>query len=134
MTAQQLADRLNGRQYGAEMTIGERAVAIANGLVVVYGYSDDNMELAGAIEEEVPCYEGGSIYIGADGKLVEPCGEPCAHCSIEQQMEHEVEAVWDREGYSWIYETNIPHATFDILEGAEKYCRGIVFSIKDLGK
>ena len=43
-----------------------------------------------------------------------------------------MKAVWGEEGYSWTYETAIPHATFEILEDEEKYCRGIVFDIKDL--
>jgi hypothetical protein len=43
-----------------------------------------------------------------------------------------IEVVWDAEGYSWIYETEIPHAVFDILEDGEKFCRGIVFDIRSL--
>ena len=34
--------------------------------------------------------------------------------------------------YTWVYHTEIPHACFDIVEGNEKYCRGIVFSLNDL--
>jgi hypothetical protein len=43
-----------------------------------------------------------------------------------------IEAVWDRDGFSWVYETKIPHATFIIKEDDDNYCRGIVFSIDDL--
>lgn len=34
-------------------------------------------------------------------------------------------------GYSWIYQTDIPHATFEIVEGDDPYCRGIVFALAD---
>ncbi len=134
MTTQELADKLNGREYGSEITKEEAAQAAVDGLVVVFGHSDDNMELRGAIDEEVGCYDGGQVYINADGKLVEPCGEPCAHCNVEQLMEYPLRAVFLWGEYTWVYETNIPHATFDILEDGEKYCRGIVFSIKDMKK
>ena len=35
---------------------------------------------------------------------------------------------------SWSYLTDIPHKTFDIMEDGEIYCRGIVFSLDDLGE
>lgn len=50
---------LNGREYGDEITREEEAMAKAHGLVVVFGYSDDNMEFCGAITDEVGCYDGG---------------------------------------------------------------------------
>jgi hypothetical protein len=43
-----------------------------------------------------------------------------------------IEAIWGKDGYSWTYKTDIPHATFDIFEDGEKFCRGIVFDIKSL--
>ena len=45
---------------------GARAAKDA-GLVVVYGYSDDNVEFSGAIDEEVGAYEDTTIYITKDG-------------------------------------------------------------------
>lgn len=44
-----------------------------------------------------------------------------------------VEAVWHDDGNPcWTYETDIPHATFDIVEGDEVFCRGIVFELSAL--
>lgn len=43
-----------------------------------------------------------------------------------------ITAIWDNYGYSWTYKTTIPHETFEIMEGEQKYCRGIVFSTDDL--
>jgi hypothetical protein len=31
----------------------------------------------------------------------------------------------------WTYSTVIPHATFDIMDADEIYCRGVVFHAKD---
>ena len=43
-----------------------------------------------------------------------------------------IKSLWDREGFSWILETEIPHSTFVIMEDGETYCRGIVFSLEDV--
>ena len=39
----------------------EERLAKENGLVVVFGYSDDNIELRGAINNEAGCFDGGSF-------------------------------------------------------------------------
>ncbi len=31
-----------------------------------------------------------------------------------------------------VYNTNIPHVTFDVMENNDKYCKGIVFKLSDL--
>lgn len=41
MDKKQFAEMLNGRQYGEEITKEEATQACENGLVVVFGYSDD---------------------------------------------------------------------------------------------
>ena len=50
-TAKQFADLLNGREILKEITKEEEKTAKENGLLVLYGYSDDNIELAGEVEE-----------------------------------------------------------------------------------
>ncbi len=47
-----------------------------------------------------------------------------------------INIIWHDEegGPCWTYETDIPHATFDIMEDGEKYCRGTVLDIKSLGE
>ena len=53
MTAKELAEILSGREVGEEIIWGEERDIKDAGLVVVYGYSDDNVELCGAINDEV---------------------------------------------------------------------------------
>jgi hypothetical protein len=133
MTKEELAARLNGREYGGEMTEDEERMAKAAGLVVLFGASDDLAEFRGAINDEAGCYDGGQIMLSG-GKISE---EPDCDCrwakaawEEAQKYAQRIKAVWCGEGdYSWTYKTEIPHATFDVLEGDEKFCRGIVFEL-----
>ena len=69
MTAKELAEMLSGREYGMEITKEEERQAAAAKLVVVYGYSDDNVEFRGAIDEEIGAYEEATIYLTSVGIL-----------------------------------------------------------------
>ncbi|MBQ7756453.1 MAG: hypothetical protein IJ031_03125 [Oscillospiraceae bacterium] len=110
MTIYELAERLDGREYRNEMTPIEEERAKELGFVVVYGYSDDNAEFRGAIDDEIGCFDGGRIYENGDKYI---------------------DAVWCESEFTWTYKTNIPHAVFNIYDDEEKYCRGIVFSTKE---
>jgi len=133
MTANELAVKLNNLQYQSDDIEDFHNVAKDNNLIIVFGASDDLMEFRGAIYDEVGCYGGGIAYI-QDGVLLQnKCdNDACPYFETEKQISTKIEAVWNQEGYSWIYKTEIPHKTFDILEDEEKYCRGIVFSLADL--
>jgi hypothetical protein len=133
MKTNELANILNGREYGNEIASDEIEQAKQNNLVVVFGYSDDNMELRGAINDEIGCYDGGYTFVTSSGLLENKCDcDECPYFEKEKKGAQEIIAKWDVEGYSWVYETNIPHATFDIYENGELYCRGIVFSLDDV--
>lgn len=132
MTKEELAKMLNGREYHEEMTKDEMELAKQHGLVVVFGYSDDNMEFNGAIEDEIGCYDGGHVYLKDGDILKNECDdEDCPYFERQKSHAWRIDAVWDADGYSWIYKTDIDHATFDIMEDGEKYCRGIVFHVND---
>ncbi len=125
----EFAEKLNGRQYRNELTKELEAYAKENGIVVVFGASDDLMELRGAIDEECDCWGGETFWISENGKVY---SAQYAHLANGQVLR--VDANWCPKGskYSWEYETFIPHETFDIMEDDEPYCRGIVFYLKDL--
>ena len=112
MTIYEFAEGLNGREYLNEITPIEAQRAKELGFVVVFGYSDDNAEFCGAIDDEVDCYNGGVIF---------------------EQSNKYINAIWCEDDYAWTYETNIPHATFDIYDDGEKYCKGIVFEMQKGG-
>jgi len=138
MTKEELAALLNGRQYREEITESECAIAKQSGLVVLFGYSDDNAEFRGAWDDELSCYDGGEFKVNRKGPIMMPDDDERSVLKRFGVLEQvigggvDVEAKWNAEGYSWIYPTAIPHATFDIMEDGDKYCRGIVFSISDL--
>lgn len=142
MNKQQLAKLLNGREMGEEIDVSEEKLAKDNGLVVVFGYSDDNIEFRGAIDDEIGCYvsqDGGykTIKITKQGILpvwedVKDDEELAAMYIHNKKNFKEIRAFWGKNDYSWSFKTVIPHVCFDILEGEEKFCKGIVFDIKDL--
>lgn len=137
MTAEELANALDHREITCKITKEEERQAAENGLVIVFGYSDDNAEFCGAIDDEVGCFGGGTIYLAKDGILPEPeCveGDHCPYFSTVKKAAKRIEAVWSEtpDTPCWTYETDIPHETFRIFEDGEVWCVGIVFSIKDL--
>jgi len=138
MTAKELAEMLSGREVGEEIVMGEERDIKDAGLVVVYGYSDDNVEFCGAINDEVGSYDGDTVYLTKNGILEGPacyCAEDC-ECPYfvkEREKAKTIKAVWhDEGGPCWTFETDIPHETFTVTEDGEPWCIGIVFSITDL--
>ena len=137
MTAKELADMLNGREAGGEVVWGEERDIKDAGLVAVYGYSDDNVEFSGAINDEVGAYNGATIYITTAGVLKEPdCDrDDCPYFAKEREKAKTIKAVWNDNfgGPAWTFETDIPHETFTIVDDGEPWCIGLVFSMADLG-
>lgn len=137
MTKEQLAEMLNGSQYPFRLSREIKDAAKLADLVVVYGASDDLMEFEGAIYDEHDCYDGGQCLIDREGII--PSWENVQDNEAEAEAYFNrkrharlIKAIWDEGGYSWQYETAIPHACFDILEDWDTYCKGIVFSLEDL--
>lgn len=135
-TKEVFAAWITGREYGDETTATEKVIAEENGLVVMFGYSDDNVELCGAIDDEVSARDGTTISFLNGEILTSKCeDENCPYFKELEKSPHikKVEALWCKEGeYSWTFKTDIPHATFEILEDGEKFCRGIVFNIDSI--
>lgn len=127
MTKEQLAANLHRREYPLELLREEVASARDPGLVIVYGSSDDLIEFEGAIHDEGVGYDTFTVKIGHEG-IIPQFGV----LDTAQKHGREIKAIWNRDNISWQYETDIPHATFEIMEDGEIYCRGIVFSIHDL--
>jgi hypothetical protein len=135
MTPQEAAAKLDGGEYRKEVSV-EMARALRDaGLVAVYGASDDLMEFEGAIREEVGCYDGGTALLTRAGLLNNECeNDDCPHFAKIKEMATPIHANWDERGFSWTYETSIPHAKFVIKEDGENYCEGIVFALADVSE
>lgn len=134
MTKDEAAAELNGKKYGSEGTKGFFSAMKESGLVAVFGASDDLMEFRGAIEDEVGCYGGGAAYLTKDGLLTNDCdeGDRCPYFAKIRQQAAPIKAEWDERGFSWVYETDIPHVKFVIREDDVNYCEGIVFALADV--
>jgi hypothetical protein len=139
MSKEKLATELSGIQYPAHrsITADQIAAAKAAGLVIVFGASDDLMELEGAIRDELGCYDGGTALIDAEGLLPEreniEDDDGLQEYFKRKPAAKKIKALWCKEdGYSWTYSTDIPHATFDVMDGDDHYCRGLVFALADL--
>lgn len=111
MTLNEFAKMLDGREYLNEIKKEEEALAKELGFVVVFGYSDDNAELRGAIYDEIGCFDGGKLE--------------------HKDLPDVIYAKWfDREAnVPWSYKTSIPHETFKIYEDGDYWCIGIVCDI-----
>jgi hypothetical protein len=139
MTKEELAAKLDGIEYPAHRTITADLIQEAKdaGLVILYGASDDLMEFAGAAREEIGGYDGGTALVDASGVLperdsLEEDDEIAAYVQRKKAAK-QIEALWRKEpGYSWTYKTDIPHATFEVMEDGGHCCRGIVFSLAGL--
>lgn len=137
MTANELAAKIDGREYGYDIFSDVKAEAKRDGLVIVYGMSDDLMEFEGAINDEADVYCGEEIAVTPDGIFEGPnceCGKfACPYYREAIKNVKKIKALWCETEYAaWSYKTDIPHSTFQIMEDGEVYCIGIVFSVEDL--
>lgn len=139
MTREDAAAVLNGSEYGNEGSRETFAQMKGAGLVAVFGASDDLIEFRGALYDEIGAYDGTSLRI--DGEGIVPTFDAVSDTGDEDQVgdyfrrKHgaaSIDALWAAEaGYSWTFRTSIPHATFEVVEDGEPYCRGIVFALVD---
>lgn len=135
MDAKKLAALLDGRQMGSEITEEEEALAREAGLVVVFGYSDDNVELRGAIDAEVSAYNGTTVRLDGADVLENDCeNESCPH--FERAM---AQAPFFRAGWcapdakaAWTFRVPWPHEMFTVFEDGEPFCLGVVFALSDV--
>lgn len=118
---QDMAMKMSGVQHGNEEQF--RDELREKNMSIIFGYSDDCMEADGVMYDEYPVFDGGSAAI------LDEC-----FVAVAGHAYTEVFAIWndDKDGASWRYEAEFPHAEFLIFDGEELYCRGIVFSIDDL--
>lgn len=148
MTPQEFAARLNGRQYRSELTAEEAREAKRLGLVVIYGASDNLLEFDGAISDELGAHDGTEARVDQRGVLAsfeDLVGRTEDESEFELYFRRKaagfaiVKAFWcprkdevSEPWASWSIETEVPHATFDIMEDGELFCRGVVLRLADL--
>jgi hypothetical protein len=159
LTKELLAEKLMNRQYRDEITEEEERLAKENNLVVIFGASDDLIELRGAITEEIGY--GNQIFITKNGLLQNECDQNdeddiCPYFlkirneMVKNKTAVEIKSCYGGEDVSpeffqaigkpdWCYifdPTVISIATFDIFEDYDDeknyYCCGIVIDLDEL--
>jgi len=147
MNTKEWAEKLNNIEYPADEIWDMRKELENDGIVVVYGASDDLMELEGAIYDEYEAYDeetyywfGKSFvsndkineflnYVDDDFYAFKPLIEPL----FEKNSERSYITSKPGKDCQFEYETNIPNVEwFDVMEDGELYCKGFVFNKNDL--
>jgi hypothetical protein len=137
-TIEQFARLLDGREYGEEITEEEDEIAAMSRLFVFFGYSDDNLAMRGVFNDELTAYDGTEFIIAQTLN-------PPYWSVVSDEMKvtlgafipfkaFNVKASWNPDdlGISWLITTDVPHATFDIFEDGDLFCRGIVVAESDV--
>ena len=155
LTKEELAAKLNGRSYRNEITPEEERLAKDNRLVVIFGASDDLIELRGAICDELGM---GTFHLTRKGVLESDCdeGEACPYYqrrlagALETGEAIAITPQWGGEGMdalayamlgkpTWCFDCEQldgKFTTFDIFDeydgDQEYFCRGIVIDIDEI--
>lgn len=151
-TLKEWAELFDNCEYGNEPIDDYIREMKEDGVVAVYGQSDDLMEMSGAYENEYACYGKKSQFTHFDGRFVteDMIDEFLAmvkdeytelYKSVSKYITEKTESNFYVKAYTTIpdcqfhYETNIPCEWFTILdEDGKLYCKGFVFDIKSLSE
>jgi hypothetical protein len=141
----QIIDKICAALDGAEYPLrGHDAtfqLAKDNGIVIVFGASDDLVELRGAIHDEVGAYDGTTFKVDKKGPIpyfedIDSDDEDALEDYFKRKNGgREIKAIWAPKHLpdtSWIYETDIPRTVFNVMEDGNVYCVGIIFKLEDL--
>jgi hypothetical protein len=137
-TKEELATLLNNREYLNEVPKDIGGIAADNGLVIVFGASDNLCKFRGAINDEVSAWQGATLIsltvpLDKDGIVTNECDDDmCPYYAEKKEQAAKIKVKWCDGDIAWTFETDIPHATFNIYEDNEIFCRGIVFSLDDV--
>jgi hypothetical protein len=129
------AEAITGRQYGDELTKAEEKELKNLGYVAIFGYSDDNTKilLRGAIYDFIDADNGTEFKLRSTHILPNNCGCNCEYCGFNSVKAEEIQVILDEdESFTWVFRTSVTHATFNIFDQAEPYCRGIIIDTRDL--
>lgn len=135
-TKEEFANMLNGRQYDKGMTREEKKLAKDSGLVVAIGASDDLLDLYGAINDEIPAFQGVEANFTSKGVYIEWMDKTEIKNLVSKgwtppSTAFTIKAEWCPKNLdtSWRITSSLPYASFDIMEDDELFCRGCVFNL-----
>lgn len=144
MNITDFASKLNGRNYRDEITDEEIQIAKDNNLLIVFGYSDDCVELRGAVYEEFS--EGNTILIGKPNETImvevndiedweDFIGvykkfDKIGAIQVENCQKEPTNYITSEYGMNgWEFETDLPCARFEIFDDEETHGIGLVIDL-----
>ena len=145
ISAGALANYLNGKQYREEITEQEEKLAKDSNLVVVFGASDDLIEFRGAFYGEFGA--GDNFYFDKEFKTIAEHNifklteEHIARTNFgiykfnaKFNLSNHILQEWCPKDIktSWRISANFKHYPFNVYDGEDLYCIGIVFNVNDL--
>ncbi len=153
-TIEDLAKLLDGNEYRDELdnmaNINVIDLCKEKGWIVVYGASDDLLEIDGAISDELGAWEGcvakfykkGEFYPEYEEEDIYHKASEDSFFAIDDKELNRIkfakedaliiESVWSPSGkdVSWeINCTGAPHVSFNVMEDDEVYCEALVIDI-----
>lgn len=148
ITAEQLTERLHNTQYHKTPTLQDANDAKESGLVIISVLKAGYIEVRGAVINVVGPFSGGiTLHLYESGLLPTNLRDAVVHLDDSDigrffynldellaayRKSKAVTSVAGEDGYAWTFQTDIPHETFDTLDGDQKFCRGIVIRQADL--
>ena len=139
MEIKEFANLLNNREYKKEITKEEEKIAKENNLIVIFWYSDDNIELRWAINDEIWAYCWVEFYIDKKkNKIYNTTSRYIDERELNDEFEEIVQNYFDnncikvkaRINQFWEIEINwIEYERFDINENWEKFSDWIILKI-----
>ena len=142
--AKSLDGREMGREIGKELTKEEEQLAKENRWVVVFGHSDDCIELRGFIHDEL--YRDRNpdkFWFSAQGPM--KTWDDVDHDDeeeMEEYFENKYNAIgqldvhygstFDGEYFDWVFDWSWPHEVFRIYEDDNGFCLGVIFKMPEV--
>lgn len=129
---EQVAEKMNGREYGEELTWWEELILKNNGIVVAFWASDDLVEFRWAIIDEVGYYKSKEIPFDENWIMESDCEEDCPyfHEYVKNNKKWTVTSRSFVDNRTHDIETTFEHSKFTIKEEWEDYCIWVVFKLK----
>ena len=143
MTPQEFAERITGQEY--PFALAEPELAKENGFVVLWGQSDDSLEVDGLVRDKASAWDGVTCRIDKEGVL--EINEDGTFCSDEPETIEEcrdwvrrydasiqVKAEWCPDAYLRWRSTadddpSKDKAIFVVLEDGQPNCEGLVIQM-----
>lgn len=147
LTKENLAEMLNGHDvlnrdmYGVPTNME----VWNNNLVVLYGHSDDLIEVRGAVHDEIDSYGEDKLALILAGEKIDDdedemnidipgifrLSEDYGHDDNPRLITVRYGSVENTQA-DWEFDTDMPHATFMLNKKGKPFCKGIVIDLDEI--